>query len=123
MIHEATFDDTRSADACAKNHCTISEALQVRRNMRARHVILTHFSQRYPRAPPPLSLPIESSSSAFTDERYAVAFDFLQFYFPSQIESLIVITDRLVNSFAIVEEFPPADLLDDHKDESLKQKE
>jgi hypothetical protein len=75
--------------------------------MQARHVILTHFSQRYPRAPPP--------SSVLNDEKYAVAFDFLQFYFPSQMESLITITDRLVKSFAIneIEEVIPADLLDD----------
>lgn len=83
--------------------------------MQARHVVLTHFSQRYPRAPPPLSLSAESSSSVPLDEKYAVAFDFLQFYFPSQMQSLITITDRLVKSFAKfeVEDIVPADLLVD----------
>lgn len=48
FIHEATFDDTLEKEAKDKSHSTFSEAIQVARNARARHVILTHFSQRYP---------------------------------------------------------------------------
>jgi ribonuclease Z len=51
LIHEATFDDELAADAAAKNHSTIQEAVQVGLDMRARHTVLTHFSQRYPRLP------------------------------------------------------------------------
>lgn len=51
LVHEATLDDELARDAVAKKHCTISEALGVARRMRARNVLLTHFSQRYPRLP------------------------------------------------------------------------
>ena len=51
LVHEATFDDTEEmrAEAFAKRHSTISEALEVGESMRAWRVILTHFSQRYPK--------------------------------------------------------------------------
>lgn len=49
LIHEATLDDELGADARAKKHSTMSEALAVARDMGARRVLLTHFSQRYPR--------------------------------------------------------------------------
>lgn len=49
LIHEATLDDELRGDAFAKKHCTMSEALDVARRMRARRVVLTHFSQRYPK--------------------------------------------------------------------------
>lgn len=55
LIHEATFDDTMAANAVAKKHCTTKEALKVAANMRARSVILTHFSQRYPSLPPTMN--------------------------------------------------------------------
>lgn len=51
LIHEATFDDELVEDALAKKHSTTSEALGIARDMRARRVILTHFSQRYPKLP------------------------------------------------------------------------
>lgn len=47
LIHEATFSDDCSDMAKQKRHCTTSEALYVAREMRAKHTILTHFSQRY----------------------------------------------------------------------------
>lgn len=49
LIHESTLDDELRGDALAKKHCTMSEALGVARDMRARRVLLTHFSQRYPK--------------------------------------------------------------------------
>ncbi|KAI3398444.1 hypothetical protein diail_9125 [Diaporthe ilicicola] len=49
LIHESTLDDELREDALAKKHCTMSEALGVAREMRARRVLLTHFSQRYPK--------------------------------------------------------------------------
>jgi ribonuclease Z len=51
LIHEATLDDELQKDAVAKKHCTISEALGVAKQMRAKNVLLTHFSQRYPKLP------------------------------------------------------------------------
>ena len=51
LIHEATFDDELRDDAIAKKHSTTSEAIGVGLAMRARRVILTHFSQRYQKIP------------------------------------------------------------------------
>ncbi|KAK2772168.1 hypothetical protein FQN53_004699 [Emmonsiellopsis sp. PD_33] len=51
LIHECTFDDTMKSDAIAKRHSTISEALKVGAAMRARIIVLTHFSQRYGTGP------------------------------------------------------------------------
>ena len=47
LIHEATFDDERGADAAQKRHSTRGEALDVGARMGAQHTILTHLSQRY----------------------------------------------------------------------------
>lgn len=52
LIHEATFDDDMEQDARSKRHSTVGQALDVARRMNAAHVILTHFSQRYPSLPP-----------------------------------------------------------------------
>ena len=51
LIHEATFEDNLQEEAVAKKHCTVSEALEVANQMKAQHVVLTHFSQRYPKVP------------------------------------------------------------------------
>lgn len=49
LIHEATFETGMEGDALAKKHCTTSEALWVAKKMNAKRVMLTHFSQRYPK--------------------------------------------------------------------------
>jgi ribonuclease Z len=51
LIHEATFDDELQGDAKAKKHSTTSEALEVGSHMRAKRILLTHFSQRYQKIP------------------------------------------------------------------------
>ena len=51
LLHEATFDDELQGDAEAKKHSTMSEAIGVGLAMRAKRVILTHFSQRYQKFP------------------------------------------------------------------------
>jgi len=51
LIHEATFEDGKQNEALEKKHCTIPEALTIAKRMMAKHVILTHFSQRYPKFP------------------------------------------------------------------------
>ena len=51
LIHEATFDSDMEDDARAKRHSTVEEAIRVGCEMNAKHVILTHFSQRYPKLP------------------------------------------------------------------------
>ncbi|KAK2762264.1 hypothetical protein FQN54_001274 [Arachnomyces sp. PD_36] len=51
LLHEATFEDGMRVDAIAKKHSTTTEALQIGREMGAKNVMLTHFSQRYQKLP------------------------------------------------------------------------
>ncbi|KAI9675768.1 MAG: hypothetical protein M1817_001135 [Caeruleum heppii] len=51
LIHEATFEDTLGGDALAKKHSTTGEAIDIGIAMGARRILLTHFSQRYPKIP------------------------------------------------------------------------
>ena len=51
LIHEATFEDGMEDEAVLKRHSTVSEAIEIGRKMRAKAVVLTHFSQRYPKLP------------------------------------------------------------------------
>ncbi|PPD78414.1 hypothetical protein GOBAR_DD24665 [Gossypium barbadense] len=52
LIHEATtFEDGMAGEAIAKNHSTTKEAIEVGNLAAAYRVILTHFSQRYPKIP------------------------------------------------------------------------
>ena len=51
LIHEATLEDDLAGDALAKKHSTTSEAIGVGIAMRARRLVLTHFSQRYSKIP------------------------------------------------------------------------
>lgn len=51
LIHEATLSNDLFVEAQKKRHCTINEAIQVSNKMNAKHLILTHFSQRYPQLP------------------------------------------------------------------------
>lgn len=51
LIHEATFENDLIDDAIKKRHSTINEAIEVSNSMKAKKLILTHFSQRYPKAP------------------------------------------------------------------------
>ena len=50
LVHEATFADDLSSHALRKRHSTVSEALRVSSDANAGTTILTHFSQRYPKA-------------------------------------------------------------------------
>ncbi|CAG9817803.1 unnamed protein product [Phaedon cochleariae] len=51
LIHEATMEDELAQEAVVKMHSTTSQAIEVGRKMAAKHVILTHFSQRYAKLP------------------------------------------------------------------------
>ena len=55
LVHEATFDDSEAMarEAQMKRHSTIGEALGVGAAMGAWRVLLTHFSQRYPKLADP----------------------------------------------------------------------
>ncbi|VFQ66689.1 unnamed protein product [Cuscuta campestris] len=51
LIHEATFEDGKASDAIKKEHSTMGEAIQVGADAGVYRIILTHFSQRYPKLP------------------------------------------------------------------------
>lgn len=51
LVHESTFDDGMEGDAWAKKHSTTGEAVGVALEMKAKNLILTHFSQRYSKIP------------------------------------------------------------------------
>ncbi|KAK7261793.1 hypothetical protein RIF29_28113 [Crotalaria pallida] len=51
LIHEATFEEAMVDEAIAKNHSTTNEAIEMGDSANAYRIILTHFSQRYPKIP------------------------------------------------------------------------
>lgn len=48
---QATFEDAMVEEAIARNHSTTKEAIEVGDAAGAYRIILTHFSQRYPKIP------------------------------------------------------------------------
>ncbi|GES97863.1 beta-lactamase-like protein [Rhizophagus clarus] len=68
LIHEATFENDLTEKALSKNHSTTEEAVSVGERMNAHTLLLTHFSQRYPKVP------------VFTDDhgRVGISFDLMQ---------------------------------------------
>ncbi|KAJ9473834.1 Ribonuclease Z [Pseudozyma hubeiensis] len=49
LIHEATLEDGELEMAIGKGHSTFGEAIRVGHEMGAQNILLTHFSQRYPK--------------------------------------------------------------------------
>lgn len=90
LIHEATFEDGMEAEAALKRHSTISEALSVARQMKAKQVILTHFSQRYPKIPP-IPANTEPDEPSF---QLAFAFDYM-LVTPSTLATASLLTPAL----------------------------
>jgi ribonuclease Z len=92
LIHEATFADGLEADAVLKKHCTVGEALRVGHEMNAKTIVLTHFSQRYPRIP---LLPApDATTGEFSGMTVIPAFDFMSIT-PFNIGSAARITPAL----------------------------
>jgi ribonuclease Z len=52
LIHEASMADDQADLAKRNGHSTFGQAVDVARRMKAKHVLLTHFSARYPKMPP-----------------------------------------------------------------------
>ncbi|TVY85552.1 Ribonuclease Z [Lachnellula suecica] len=71
LVHEATFDDELQGDAIAKKHSTTAEALDIGKRMKARRILLTHFSQRYQKIP-------VMDSQGGKDQVAIVAFDYMR---------------------------------------------
>lgn len=68
LLHEATFDESEKHMSHAKKHSTVQEALKVARDVDARRLMLTHFSQRYD------SVPAIAAESNQFNSRMAVGF-------------------------------------------------
>ena len=92
LIHEATFTDDLLDKALKKHHSTISQAIQTGKDAHAHYVILTHFSQRYPKLP---VFGNESSNIAF-------ACDYLTFGF-EQIDRLCQVCPQIFQMIADLE--------------------
>ncbi|KAF8639102.1 hypothetical protein AX17_001745 [Amanita inopinata Kibby_2008] len=52
LIHEATMADDQVDLAQKKAHSTFGQAITIGKKMNAEHILLTHFSARYPKMPP-----------------------------------------------------------------------
>lgn len=70
LIHEATFDDGMEAEASVKHHSTQSQAVKQAEDMGVNTLLLTHFSQRYPKT-------VEFNGKH--DVTVVLAYDFLTF--------------------------------------------
>lgn len=95
VIHEATFEDQMAEAAKLRRHSTISEAIETGLSMSPEAtVVLTHFSQRYPGAPP--------ISHAAID-RVMVAFDFMTISLrQQQVKKLPALLPRVQQILSLV---------------------
>uniref|UniRef100_A0A7E4VR65 ribonuclease Z n=1 Tax=Panagrellus redivivus TaxID=6233 RepID=A0A7E4VR65_PANRE len=74
LIHEGTFEDDYESDARHKKHSTMIQAVNVGLAMKAKHIILTHFSARYPKVPP-LPAYIDEHSIGIAMDNLTVSMD------------------------------------------------
>lgn len=77
LIHEATFEIGMEAEAAMKRHSTVGEALKVAQDMRAKHLVLTHFSQRYPKISPLIVNGQNGQNTSNTTLPVIFAFDYM----------------------------------------------
>ncbi|KAK4055371.1 hypothetical protein OIO90_003209 [Microbotryomycetes sp. JL221] len=75
LIHEATIQDDMPEVAYAKGHSTFGQAINVAKRMRAKHLLLTHFSARYPKLPPMMTTQESEKNQNHEDPIVALAFD------------------------------------------------
>jgi ribonuclease Z len=76
LIHESTFEDGMEEEAVLKRHSTVGEAIDIAVKMEAKALILTHFSQRYPKIPR-LNMDGRDENS-LKGIPIAIAFDFMR---------------------------------------------
>ncbi|CAG5092791.1 Similar to RNaseZ: Ribonuclease Z [Cotesia congregata] len=74
LIHEATMEDGLEHEARKKMHSTISQAISIGEQMKAKFILLTHFSQRYSKMPR-----IPEDDEKFNSNNIGIAFDNMQF--------------------------------------------
>lgn len=75
LVHEATFADEFERDAANKKHSTMRQAVDIGQRMRAKHIILTHFSARYAKAPPLPEYLEEVGNVSVAVDNLSVCFD------------------------------------------------
>ena len=71
LIHECTFENDKQKEAVEKSHSTVHEAITVASAMQAKNLLLTHFSQRYPK----MFKLDEKDLKSLSDVKVAMAFD------------------------------------------------
>lgn len=74
LIHEATHEDDMESEAKMKRHSTLSQAITAGHRMEAKHIILTHFSQRYAKIPRVIENEIDISNVGFAYDMMQVQF-------------------------------------------------
>lgn len=95
MIHEATFSDDMQQNAINNQHSTVLEAVRSAIQARCKHLVLTHFSQRYYNTDQILKNTVYAGQQKdFFDKNTAIAFDGLAFAL-SQAAQLPAITKCL----------------------------
>ena len=77
LIHESTFENGFEVYASQMRHCTMNQAIDVGRRMRAKYTILWHFSQRYAKIPF-LSEKKDQDEAVQRPENVAISFDFMR---------------------------------------------
>lgn len=110
LIHEATYDDSMTTEAIERKHSTVSEAISISKQSDASYLLLTHFSQRYPK----LSAKAEKARRNSISKKLAIgsAFDFMMIT-PSKISSLQLLEQELEQIFGVS---------DDEEDSSINIK-
>lgn len=111
LIHEATFEDDMQEEAHRKNHSTTSEAVGMGLAMGADAVLLTHFSQRYPK--------IAEIRPEHMD-RAVVAFDLMQLSF-RRLHSVTALMPALAKLFDGTTPDGPEEDFDGDQDSPLEQ--
>ncbi|UZJ53546.1 hypothetical protein CBS101457_002866 [Exobasidium rhododendri] len=71
LVHEATIEDSKPDMADYKGHSTFGQAIEVAKAMKVKYLMLTHFSQRYPK------LPRFSATGELGKMKVGIAFDLL----------------------------------------------
>ena len=94
MIHESTFSDDLASSAAEKRHSTMGQAIKTGEQGGAKYVVLTHFSQRYPK------LPVFEGN-----KNVAFAFDYLSFRY----EDMNELCDVCPKVFQMIQELEEAE--------------
>ncbi|KAJ1302197.1 hypothetical protein OPQ81_001023 [Rhizoctonia solani] len=90
LIHEASMADEEWEKAAEKGHSTIGQAMEMGVRMNAKYLLLTHFSQRYPK------IPVVKSGLTAT----ALAFDYMTISTPQfwKVESYMGALEKVFES-------------------------